>query len=407
MLYQNSAAPGDVKKFQVMIDGKDVSDSVTMADVYMDIFNPTWTAQIFFDDTANLLMSLPIKTGSKITITVETALGMEGDGEKEYRMTVYRIGDKRLISHMQQQYTVFAAHKDLIKSQKTRVRRSFNNKKPDQIVQQLISEELGGAVDAPKPADNNLSLIVPNWTPFNAASWMCKVATYNNAADYCFFMADDGKYSFKSFEEMFSSDDEKKDLTFYQKPASIREGGDYPDDFTVQVLRYNWEHFDGASAQSSGMYSSTTVSFDLIGKKWEKKVFTFGEDTPADAEGKNFEDVMGGEEANISFTPKHAEMFQSPSVVDYTDQWIGSRKSSIQKMDMEKLVVQIAGAAKSWEWLGKNVQVDLPSQTDMEDEKLDKHRKGRFVIVAMCQHIGKDSYVTNVEFVKKRLEKGN
>jgi hypothetical protein len=219
---------------------------------------------------------------------------MEGDGEKEYKMTVYRIGDKRLISHMQQQYTVFAAHEDLIKSQKTRVRRSFNNKKPDQIVQQLISEELGGAVDAPKPADNNLSLIVPNWTPFNAASWMCKVATYNNAADYCFFMADDGKYSFKSFEEMFSSDDEKKDLTFYQKPASIREGGDYPDDFTVQVLRYNWEHFDGASAQSSGMYSSTTVSFDLIGKKWEKKVFTFGEDTPADAEGKNFEDVMGG-----------------------------------------------------------------------------------------------------------------
>mgnify|MGYP000514708945 CR=1 FL=1 len=67
----------------------------------------------------------------------------------------------------------------------------------------------------------------------------------------------------------------------------------------------------------------------------------------------------------------------------------------------------LPGAAKSWEWLGKNVQVDLPSQTDMEDEKLDKHRKGRFVIVAMCQHIGKDAYVTNVEMVKKRLEKDN
>ena len=66
----------------------------------------------------------------------------------------------------------------------------------------------------------------------------------------------------------------------------------------------------------------------------------------------------------------------------------------------------IAGAAKSWEWLGKNVQVDLPSQTDMEGEKLDKQRKGRYVIVAMCQHIGKDAYVTNVEMVKKRLEKG-
>lgn len=74
---------------------------------------------------------------------------------------------------------------------------------------------------------------------------------------------------------------------------------------------------------------------------------------PADAEGKNFEDVMGGEDANISFTPKHAEMFQTPSVIDYTDQWIGSRKSSIQKMDMEKLVVQIAGAAKSWGMAGQ------------------------------------------------------
>ena len=403
ILYNNPAASGDVKKFSVKIDGQDVSDSVTTADVYMDIFSPTWTAQVFFDDTTNLLSQLPIKTGSKITIQVETSFGMAGDGEKEYNMIVYRIGDKSLENHKQQKYTVFAAAEDWIKSQKTRMRQSFNNQKPDAIVQQLISEGVGGSVDS-KPADNNLTLIVPNWTPFNAVSWVCKVATADNAADYCFFQIDDGKYAFKPFEKMFSSGEEKIDLTFYQKPANLRENGDEPDDFTVRVLRYNWEHFDGASGQASGLYSSKTVSFDVIGKKWETKSFKFGDDTPADAEGKNFEDNMTGEDSNISFTPKHEGMFENPSVLDYTDQWIGSRKSSVQKMDMEKLVVQVAGAAKSWEWLGKNVMVDLPSQSAMEEDPYDKMRKGRYVIVAMCQNISKSAYMTNVELVKKRLE---
>lgn len=67
-----------------------------------------------------------------------------------------------------------------------------------------------GQLTPQSPPTTTFPLIASNWTPFNAASWMCKVATYNNAADYCFFMADDGKYSFKSFEEMFSSDDEKR-----------------------------------------------------------------------------------------------------------------------------------------------------------------------------------------------------
>lgn len=406
MIYNNSANPGDLKAFDVTIDGKSVIDAVISADVYQDIFTPTWTAQVFFDDTSNLLTALPIKAGKEIKIKVKTEYGgFAGDGEKEFTMVVYRIGDKIRVNHMHQTYTVYAADPAFVANQKKRVQRSFKNKLPNEIAQTIVSEELGGACEV-HDADNAVSLVIPNWSPFNAAGWLCKVGQCKGAADYCFFQTDTGKFAFKSFEKMFSSDEERIDVTFVQRPEGIKNNGDYADDFSLHVQRYAWQHFDGVSAMASGLYKSKTVSFDLINKKWDFKVFSFGDDTPEDAESKNFEESMAGEDANISFTPKHGDMFEkTKSVLDYADDWIGSRKSAVQKMDMEKLVIQIPGSIKAADWVGKNVMVDLPSEQDLEDEKLDKYRKGRYVIVAICHNIKKSAYSTNIELVKKRLEK--
>ena len=85
------AGDGD-SSFKTLVNNEDKSDYDGV------VFVGGGGAEVFFDDAANLLMSLPIKTGSEITIKVETSFGMEGDGEKEYKMTVYRIGDKRLIN---------------------------------------------------------------------------------------------------------------------------------------------------------------------------------------------------------------------------------------------------------------------------------------------------------------------
>lgn len=402
MSYLQPFNPGDIKKFVVKINGEDVTDAVISADVYMDIFTPVWTAHVFFDDAVNLLSRLPIKAGSTITIQVETDFdGMTGDGEKTYEMIIYRIGDKNRVNHAQQQYTVFAADPLLFRSQKTRIKRSFKDMKANQIARDIVSEGLGAGLESDS-SDENISVVIPNWSPINAASWLSKVALTGGAADFCFFQKDAGHMAFKSFEKMYS---DSSGPTFVQRPAGVKASGDYNTDFTVEVARYHWEHFDGARGMAAGLYSSKTVSFDLVNKRWEEKSFRFGDDCAADRAGRNFEGDLEGEESNVSFTPKHEGMYDDvASHLDSATDWIPSRKSSVQKMDMEKLVIQIPGSAGSWRWLGAGCRVDLPAEDDMSDEKFDPYRRGKYVAVALCQNIRKDAYSTNIELVKKRLE---
>ncbi|ASD50579.1 tail protein [Acidovorax phage ACP17] len=406
MIYDTPSSPGDLKAFDVVIDGQSVIDAVTSVDIYQDIYTPTWTAQIFFDDSANLMNRLPIRAGTKVSVKVETDYGgFAGDGQKQFDFVIYRVGDKQMINHMHYNYTAFCADPAFVANQSKRVRRAFQNQPAEAIAAAVVGEELGGSVEA-HPADGNLSLVIPAWSPFNALGWLTKVALHKNAADYCFFQTDSNVFAFKSFEQMYASSEERVDITFVQRPGGKREAGEYAEDFTLQVQKYAFQHFDGMAGIAAGLYKNRTVSFNADTLQWEEVDFTYGDDTPADAQYKNFDDSLATPESNVSFTMKHAEMFDAgESVLDSADKWIASRKSAIQKMDSERLVVQIPGSVAAWAWLGKNCQVDLPSQQDMEDDKLDEYRKGRYVIVAICHNIKKSAYATNIELVKKRLEK--
>lgn len=405
--YLNPSHPGDLKKFQVSIDGKDISKAVIAVDVYQSVFDSTWSAQVFCEDSSDLLTTIPIKAGKEVKVKIETDFGgFKGDGEKEFKFVVYRVGDKALDNHKNQMYTIYVADKAFIENQKKRVRRIFTNMKPEDIISTLVKEELGGGTVDSHESDDNVTVVIPAWTAFNAAGWITRSALHKKAADYLFYQTDDEKFAFKSFEEIYKGD-EKVPGTFRLRYAGAWEDGNYPDDFTFDIQHYQWQHFDGMAAMSSGLYKSKTVSIDLINKQWGEKVFTYGDDTPEDLEGKNFEDEeMAGEETNISFVPKHPGMFeQGKSVGESSDEWVGSRKSAIQKMDSERLVVVVPGSAKAWEWIGKAADVELPAQEDMSGEILDKYRKGKYVVMAICHNIKKNSYMCNIELVKKRLEK--
>lgn len=407
MIYNKVGRYGDLKKFVVTIDGKDVSDAVMAAQVFQDIFTPTWSCQINFNDTANLLMTLPIKVGSLVTIDIATENDGPGDGEKEFQFTIYRIGDKQFQNHMQQTYTVFCADSAFLSNQTKRVQRAYSNMKSTDAVEQLVTQYFdGGSVDT-VPSDNAIHVIVPNWTPFITASWLVKVAVKDGAADYVFFQRDNNEWVMKPSEFLYSDDSESTGVTFQQAPAELKNNGEYAYDYSVNILDYQFDHFDGVANLSSGYYKNTLASYDLINKSWNTKVFTYGDDSPLDKAMKTWDNTVfsdGAENANISFMPKHPGMSKYQTVVDNADVWQTSRKSAVQKLDQEKLLIQTPGNAGSYQWIGKNCQVKLPSHEDMSGETYDKQRSGRYLIVAIAHMINKDSYVTNFECVKKRLE---
>lgn len=408
MKFEQGASWGDLKRFSVFVNDTDITDAVMAAQVFQDLFAPTTTAIVNLMDTTNLLMNLPIRAGATLRIELETDLNCEGDGEQTWEFVIYKVGDKDVSNDKIQLYSLFAAHKAFLLNQTKRIFRSYANQSTDKIAQNVVSEFLEGEA-VTHESDTVISMIAPGWSPFYTMGWLLKTSITQNAADFAFFQQYDGKFAFKSFEKLYSSEDEYSGTTFVIRPTNMRDDkGDSLYDYSTSINNYHFDHFDAISNLSSGFYKNKTVTYDFINKSWSEKTFTFGDDNAEDKEMMKVDQdfILDSENVNISFMPKHPGMFDSSeSYLDKAETWQTSRKSSLMKFNQEKLIVQFPGTAKACQWFGKSCDVDLPSQDSLNaDEVFDRQRRGRYVITAMAHMIGKDTYTINAEMVKKRLE---
>lgn len=397
---------GDLKKFLVYINDQDVTAAVVSVHVFQEIFSPTTTGIVNFLDTTNLLMTLPIRSGSKLRVEIETDMNCAGDGEQAWDFVIYKIADKVAGQQGTLEYSVYAADEAFLINQTKRIKKSFAGKKASEIATNVVSEAFGRELEV-NDSDNIMQMIVPGWTPFHTMSWLLQTATYNGAADYAFYQKADGNFAFKSFEALYSDQDEYSEITFQVRPANLKDAaGDSLYDYSTSIGVYWFDHFDGLSNLASGYYTSKTASYDFMTKAWQTKTFKFGDDN---AEDKKYlkvdsEYLMDSEEANVSFMPKHSGMFNNAAYSDTADQWIASRKSSLMKFEQEKLIIQFPGTAGAAKWFAKSCDVDLPAADSLSDEQFDVQRRGRYVITHMAHMINKDTYKINCELVKKRLE---
>lgn len=407
MILSEAGKPGDLKKLVIRINDSDVTEAVFSAHVFQDMFSPTNTAILNLNDTNNLLMNLPIRAGSRLTIELATEFGSEvGDGEVSWEFVIYRIGDRDMSNSKQTIYSIYAADKTFLTNQTKRVRKAYSDKKTTDVAKNILSEFLQAECDV-HPSDNNTHVIIPGWTPFYAVSWLLKTSVKDGAADYVLFQQKDGRFAFKSFEQLYSSTDESSQVTFTIRPTNLRDNaGDALHDYATVINKYHFEHFDALTNLSSGFYKNQVVTYDLINKKWETAEFTFGDDNAEDKKYQKLDDelLMGSSESSVTFLPKHPGMADKSTYLDNSDVWQTSRRSSVFKFEQEKLVVQMPGSANSVDWFAKNCIIDLPAQDFQSEEEFDVHRRGRYLVTAIAHMINKDAYYINMELVKKRLE---
>lgn len=403
-LVHNSGQFGDIKSFTVKINDKDVTEAVLSVYIYQDVFSPTNTCNIIINDTANLLQEVPIFAGASVEIEYETDHGSENDGKAKWNLEVYRIGEKDVTNSKVQSYTVFCAHTSFVKNQSKKIKKAFKDKKVNEIITE-IAGDLGGSVDV-EECDENATCIIPNWTPFYAISWVSKFALKDKAADYMFFQTHDDNWVFKPFELLFESDEESCGVTFRILPTALHPNKDV--DYTMVFSKYHFEHYDALSNLAGGFYRSKLLTYDFIEKEWSTKDFTYGQDCKKDAERLEVDNsvLMSAEDAVITFLPKHPGMFDDgDSYLENSEDWNGSRKSSLMKFEQDKMIAQLPGSAKSREWFGKNCEIDLPDQIGEHEEEFDKRRRGRYLITAVTHAFASGTYNVNIEFTKKRLEK--
>ena len=398
----NPGGYGDVKELDIELDGNDIVQSVITANIYMDVFSTNWTAVLEIDDTRNLLDTLPIKHGSTVTIFVETKNDSETDGTKNYTFRVAGIIEKSMQNQYEMTYKIICVDEDMIINSMTRVSKSYEGK-ISEIAQKVIEEELGASVEVQPASDNWLHCIAPNSSPFNFANWVIKMGEPSGmkGLDYILYQSDRGEYKIHSFEWMYESND--SGITFKQLPSDQMEHGSPIDDYALCFSHFETTHYDNTKLQHGGYYKSKTVTYDVIKKKWEEEEYT--NDI---IENKDWDSIYETAPSQVYFYPKHKGMSDiNDTDVDEPEAWSAKRRCSLQAMDKEKLIIQLPGSAKCWEWIGKNCEVELPIHEDITDDKYDQHRAGKYVVTAIAQFIKKDSFVLNLELMKRELEKSD
>ena len=397
--------PGEIKLFGIKANGVDISSMVLQADIYQEMFSPTWSAQLSFVDTQNLLMNIPIKPGTTIDLTLET--DYPENRKKTFKFVVYKISDRVQLQQETQGYILNCVTKEFFVNQKQRVSKAYKAMAPQDMVSAITSEYNLGTVANFHKDGRKYTVVVPNMSPFAAINWITKF-TMGQAADFWFYQSDEGEFKFHSYEKMLQN---RSGVVFKQlNPNKLDEQGNTPIENFLNIEHYEFlTQHDSMSNYAAGYYGNTVINHDLYNKTFSTKTFAYGDDIEADKNYAPFDEARfaGSQNSNISFNPVNTGLFglnvQAPN--DTSQDWVGSRKSNVMKMEENRLVLTVPGCVSHYELLGKQVNVELPSHQDVDEEEyLDKYMKGSYVVTAIRHVVTSTFYKVIMELGKKRLE---
>lgn len=406
MTATNQAAPNDIKYFNVKANQTDITSMVVQCDIFQDLFMPTWSCQLAFSDTQNLLMNIPIKPGTEITIVAETEYPT--NETKSFKFIVYKISDRMQIKQEHQGYMLNCVTKEFFTNQKERVSKSYKNTSPDGIISSICSEYGLGTLTGSDSDPNRYTLIVPNMSPIAAINWVTRFTKNPSAgADFIFFQSDYGEFKFKSLEKMMV---DRSGVKFKQLNPNVLENNNHKDDSFLNIEYYEFvTQHDSMNNFAAGYYGNTVISHNIYDKTFKTTTFAYGDDVPRDKANKPFGGAHfdNAENSHIVFhavaTNKAGSNIQTPS--DTFEDWLSSRKTNVMKLEENRLVMTVPGSVSHYKLLGKQVDVELPSHQDLDEaEYLDKYMKGSYVVSAVRHTFYGESYKNTLELCKKRVE---
>lgn len=405
---KNQSQPGEIKDFNVKADGVDITSMVMSLDLYQDLFMPTWSCTVTFSDTQNLLMNIPIKPGTDIEIKLET--DYPENKSKVFKFSVYKISDRVQIKQEHQGYILNCVTKEFFINQKTRISKSFKTSSPPSMVSIIVDQFGLGEMSELDSDPTVYSAIVPNMSPFAAINWISRFTVgTSGGADFLFYQSDHGEFKYKSLDKMFT---DRSGIKFKQlNPNTFDKSSNVPDENFLNIENYEFlTQHDSLNNFAAGYYGNSTVSHDMYTKAIKRNQFNYGDDIPLDAEKKPFDGPYfdNANDSHFVYQPVSLNGMGNGITLpaDTHESWLGSRKTNVMKLEENRLVMTVPGAVSHYELLGKQVDVELPSQQDADDgQYLDKYLKGSYVVAAIRHHVTTTEYKCVLELGKKRLDK--
>lgn len=392
-----------IKEFDVTIDGESINEMVAHTEVFQDVFLPAWSANIHLMDSQNILMNLNVRVGTVVTISMSTQF--PSAKSKSLSFVIYKISDRVQVKQSTQGYLLSMIDKGFLNNQITRVSRAFDGVPLGGVVDTICKEYGLGVLEENDVSAPNYSIVIPNMSPFASIAWLSKYSSVDKISDLLFYQSDPSKYKFRSLEVMFNDDSGVIFKQFYPNVFDSSKNVALEDFHSFENYEFVTNH-DAMSKFAIGYYGSKFINYEVSSKSLQTHEFNFGDDIPKDKEKNDFKGGYfdNSTESNISWSPTSKNAFNNTGVSDDWQLTYGSRKSSIGKMDANRLVMTVPGNVNHFKLLGKMVTVKLPSNQDETTEKFDPQFKGEYVVLAIKHLMNPDSYRCIMELGKKRMK---
>jgi len=407
--------PGDVLIDSITIESApgailDVRSQFVSMNIYEDIFANGLSGFIVLVDSLNLIRYLQITGREKLRIRFATP-GEETDNSfltKEF--TIYKVssevkmqGDgKKLIRLEFVSPTVY-------QNAQLRISRAFSDMPYSDMVKAIMKDTLGVEVNT-CPTLGNRNIVVPNWNPMYAVSWLAKrsaAETIPEACDYVFYENLNGNYQFMPLSLLKKRQSVVK---YHHTPTSRNpETGE----LFLKKEFYNILSFaiggrgDKMREVVSGVYGNNAVAIDIVGKQTDTEVYMYTihrNRVPTISKyplvSKISDPYSGNITAYQKLFPKHSFKYDTIEDNDELHTVSVRRQSQMNQFRTNTLTIVVNGDSRRR--VGDIVSVDIPSTEDPKgkDDWYDPYLSGRYMITAILHELGDGNYTMKMELVK-------
>lgn len=395
--------PGSIKFDNVLITKRssstDITAMVAEVNIFSSISDVTSVANFLISDAKNILNTLPIEAGDKISLAVSYP-----DGQVVHNFIIQRVED---IEAHEKQYTYSIRAVSLLfyNSMFTTLSRSFSGTTAA-IAQTIFLENTTEKFGLWEKSVGNQTLIVPNWSPIKAIHWLAKRST--NGVDttrFVFFQDSNQKYHFTPVDKFRDLYKNKPVITYsYRKNNELVKGTPNSKAAMETILSYEVHDYLDAEAQAmSGKFGGTLFSTDITTKSLSIITYDYWKDFASDKSLNGY--PLWGQ----THSPKGYNQFETVSTNTQTNitqnKVINKSNLKVSVLDKGHYITIVVHGNRTVD-VGQVIEVLIPSlepkNSSMKDQ-FDKRLSGKYYVVAKRDMFNKQSKQTALTLAKESL----
>jgi len=411
---------GDVsiEKCDIFTSGglrKDIAAQVLAVTIYEDIFSPFMTGSLTLRESFDLVNLFPFVGEEMIEIEIITPTLEE---KKNIRgvFYIYKMTDRVLLGDRQVGYVLHFISNEAVIDLNKKISKVYSGK-PEEIVKTIVKDNYNGLQSNKEvfveKTNKDIKFISNFWSPAKCINYITKSAVNsNNAPSYVFFENRYGFY-FVSLDSLYANDTYQSFTKDGYTRDSIPGGGDAKnptEDFRRIEDLIVPTGFDYMDKVRTGVYSSKLVSYDINRKKYNVKNYSI-RDKYDKLNHLNPNPVLGN---NVIFRsnsllinyPRDNANFSGYG--DATNFKIVQERISLMKLaEASKIEITVPGRCDYT--AGQKVGVTLNkvqpvSQTDDDQDLVDKMFSGYYIISAINHYVTRDRHECHMELIKDSLQ---